>query len=106
MAADGHGQPPLPTDPAPQLVHSVMCFETEALIGRLRSLYGETLQSYFLTTTRNVIQVFAAPDFEDATATVILTRVDGLSCIIAAGRYYTEVDEGPSLPPESEDEQL
>jgi hypothetical protein len=62
------------------------CAAFDTMSKQLEQRYAEVPVAAGLAQTGKLLQVFAAKD--GSTWTVILTRPDGLSCIVAAGRHW------------------
>lgn len=62
------------------------CAEREAVIARLADRYGETLQSLGLQSDSAVVELYASAD--TGTWTILMTRPDGISCLIASGEMW------------------
>ena len=90
-------QLPAPDPVTPEAAHQLACRNTVDLTKRLLEKYGETAQHFFMETPTSVVQIFANPDSENATATIILSRSDGTSCIVTAGYFYTAAPQGDPL---------
>lgn len=77
----------------PAIAQSANCAPRSAVVERLASKYGESRQSIGLGTNNAVVEVFASA--ETGTWTILVTRPDGISCLIAAGQGYEMVAEAP-----------
>lgn len=69
------------------------CAPRTAIVDRLASKYGESRQSIGLGTNNAVVEVFASAD--TGTWTILFTRPDGISCLMAAGQGFEMVAEAP-----------
>lgn len=67
------------------------CAPRPTVLKRLADGYGETRQSIGLGGSSQVIEVFAAA--ETGSWTIIVTRPDGISCIVAAGMSFENLSE-------------
>ncbi|MCK0126730.1 hypothetical protein MWU76_20230 [Gelidibacter sp. F2691] len=67
------------------------CADRTAVMQRLTETYGETRQSIGLASDRQVVEVFASP--ESGTWTITVTTPQGVTCLIAAGRGYEQLNE-------------
>ena len=67
------------------------CAPRLAVVDRLAETYGETRQSIGLATNNTVVEVFASA--ESGTWTLVVTNPRGVSCLVAAGRSFEQVDE-------------
>lgn len=71
------------------------CADRAQIIEQLGNIYGETRQSIGLGGDGIAIEVFAS--LETGTWTIISTRPDGLTCVLAAGDGF-ERTENEILP--------
>jgi len=66
-----------------------ICTERKAAVAKLEKDYSEVPVSMGLASNGAVIEVLASPDSpEGNTFTIILTRPDGISCVMAAGEAW------------------
>lgn len=70
---------------------SAQCAPRQAIVESLASKYGETRQSIGLAQQNTVVEVFAST--ETGTWTILYTRTDGVTCLIASGQHYEAVTE-------------
>ncbi|MDJ0826995.1 MAG: hypothetical protein QNJ16_15990 [Rhodobacter sp.] len=68
------------------------CGPREAVIERLKGGFGEGLAAGGLRSEAQVLEVWAAP--ETGTWTVLMTRADGISCVMASGTNWHQQDPG------------
>lgn len=62
------------------------CAARDTVVGRLQSMYSETLTAGGLQSSRTataMVEVWTSP--ESGTFTVIVTNPQGVSCVVAAG---------------------
>jgi hypothetical protein len=69
------------------------CADRTQVVSRLEERYGETLQSMGLHQNNSVLEVFASE--ETGTWTILVTRADGVTCLIAAGQMWDGTPWGP-----------
>ncbi|SIS83621.1 hypothetical protein SAMN05421759_104177 [Roseivivax lentus] len=62
------------------------CAPRDVIIEKLAKRYGEAPQSVGLAANNQVIEVFASD--ENGTWTVLMTRADGISCLLASGTDF------------------
>lgn len=74
---------------------TMLCAERTAIVDRLAEVYGETRQAIGLASPREIVEVFASG--ETGSWTIIVTRPDGTTCLMAAGEHF-ETIEGAPLP--------
>lgn len=72
------------------------CTTHGAITKQLEQRYGETPVSLGLSSAGKLVQVFSTDD--GATWTLVLTRPDGVSCIVAAGRHWQSTPPEPRGP--------
>lgn len=73
----------------PSTVHAqATCFDREALIAKLEKSYGETFAGGGLQNSNSIVEVWHSP--EEGTWTVLMTRADGKSCIMASGTNWRD----------------
>lgn len=62
------------------------CANRDQIVARLEAGYGETLQSMGLNQNSSLLEVYASE--ETGTWTILVTRPDGIACLIAAGQMW------------------
>lgn len=67
------------------------CAAHATVVERLASRYGESRQSMGLGFDNSVIEVFASDT--TGTWTITVTRPGGLTCMVAAGQSYQDMQE-------------
>ncbi len=65
-----------------------MCGERGAVVTSLEKTYSETPVSMGLASNGAIIEILASPS---GTFTIILTRPNGLSCVMAAGENWEDL---------------
>ncbi|MEL6767320.1 MAG: hypothetical protein AAFP17_09075 [Pseudomonadota bacterium] len=75
----------LPAAPDAAAQGRMFCGKRDKIIADLARKYGETRRSYGLSPSQGVIEVYAS---ESGSWTILITRRDGMSCLIAAGEAY------------------
>jgi hypothetical protein len=78
----------------PAHAQQATCADRGEVVERLQTKYGETRQSLGLGRNNGVVEVYASD--ETGTWTILLSRPDGMACLVAAGEYFETVAE--SLP--------
>lgn len=66
------------------------CAERDAILKVLMDRFGESRQSFGLSGTNTLIETFASE--ETGSWTIIATSPKGVTCIIAAGKSFEDVD--------------
>lgn len=67
------------------------CAERERVVERLSDTYGESRQSIGLAANNQVMEVFA--NLESGSWTVTVTLPSGITCLIASGMAFEDVEE-------------
>lgn len=67
------------------------CAERGAVVERLAEKYGESRQSIGLGTQGRVMEIFAST--ETGTWTITVTTPNGMTCLVASGQAFENVDE-------------
>jgi hypothetical protein len=76
------------------------CADRGDVVERLQTKYGETRQSIGLGRNNGVVEVYASD--ETGTWTILLSRPDGMACLVAAGEYFESLNE--TLPELADEE--
>ncbi len=66
------------------------CAPRETVIERLKTGYGEGLAGGGLQSAAQIVEVWAAP--ETGTWTILMTRADGNTCVLATGTNWHQQD--------------
>ncbi|MEM8774821.1 MAG: hypothetical protein AAGF53_07285 [Pseudomonadota bacterium] len=75
------------------------CAPRDLVVDRLAERYGESRQSMGLGSNNSVVEVFASE--ETGTWTIVVTSVNGMTCLVASGQAFEPVAE--VLPTEGND---
>lgn len=67
----------------------MVCGARGVVVGQLTEKHGETVQSYGLQHGRGVVEVFA--NVESGSWTIIVTNLNGKTCLMAAGDNYENI---------------
>jgi predicted methyltransferase len=67
------------------------CGDREEVVARLGNLHAERLVAAGLQDEQHVVEVWASQD--GTTWTILLSRADGLTCIVGAGNAWTSYPE-------------
>jgi hypothetical protein len=67
------------------------CAERDSVVARLAEGYGETRQVIGLGANNSLVEVYASDD--TGTWTITVTLPNGMTCLVASGQSYEEVDE-------------
>lgn len=70
----------------PPAVAQSTCMPRDNLVDSLNSKFSETLAGGGLQTEQRLIEVWRSAD--SGTFTIIMTRPDGISCVLAAGQNW------------------
>ncbi|MDZ4254242.1 MAG: hypothetical protein U1A72_16870 [Sulfuritalea sp.] len=79
---DATGEPPKPAPPVAPLT----CNAKDTVAATLKDRYGEKPMDYGLTEGGALMQIFVSPK---GTWSAVVTHANGVSCLIAAGNYWT-----------------
>ena len=66
------------------------CGNRELVVERLTSKYGESRQSIGMAPKGRVVEVYAST--ETGTWTITVTTPNGVTCLVASGRSYEDID--------------
>ncbi|MDJ1009424.1 MAG: hypothetical protein QNJ13_16545 [Paracoccaceae bacterium] len=72
------------------------CASRDTLVERLASGYGESFQGGGMQTDQRVFEVWFSE--EKGTWTILLTRADGTSCVMAHGTNWREALPSDKVP--------
>ncbi len=75
----------------PALAENPVCGMRETVVARLKADYGETRQAIGLASEAQVLEIFASD--ETGSWTVTVTRPDGTTCLMAAGKHFEAIGE-------------
>ncbi len=75
----------------PASAQSRNCAERERVVERLSDTYGESRQSIGLAANNQVMEVFA--NLESGSWTVTVTLPSGITCLIASGMAYEDIED-------------
>ena len=78
----------------PAWAQALACAPRAALATKLAADYGETLSARGLQNPNALIEVFASA--ESGSFTVLISRADGMSCILSTGTHWMVE---PVVPP-------
>ena len=67
------------------------CAPHADVVQRLAAGYGEHRQSRGMVSDNTVMEVYAS--LETGTWTIVVTRANGIACLVAAGRGYEPTNE-------------
>ncbi len=82
--------------PHAEAAESGACAARGEVVAKLEQRFGETLRSAGLQRKDGLVEVFASE--KTGTWTILVTRPDGLSCLLAAGELWE--DEPAAAPGE------
>jgi hypothetical protein len=72
------------------------CAKRDQVVRKLEEKFGETLRSIGLHQSDGVVEVYSSE--ETGTWTILVTRPDGVSCLMASGQLW-EQDASPLQKP-------
>ena len=83
------------TSPVPAVANGVRhCAEHKTITDKLSSKYNEQRSGMGLVGSSGMVELFTA---QNGTWTIIVTQVDGTSCIVAAGNSWSQFKRKPKL---------
>lgn len=89
----------LATTPHAEAEGRQACAQRGEVIRKLEERFGETLRSIGLQQDENLVEVYSSE--RTGTWTILMTRPDGMSCLLAAGELW-EQDARPLSKPGQE----
>lgn len=66
----------------------ITCAPRDSLVDKLASAYSESRQGAGLKTGTQILEIWTSA--ETGTWTVLITRADGVSCIVASGTHWLQ----------------
>ena len=78
----------LAATPAANAEETRACAERTRVVQKLQEKFGETLRSLGLHSDDGVVEVYSSE--ETGTWTILMTRPDGMSCLLAAGQRWEQ----------------
>jgi len=81
---------------APPAGAQVACADRDFVVARLAEYYGEKLDALGLRTDRELIEIWSSD--QAGTWTILMTRSDGTSCVVASGTGWTSKFLNPEKP--------
>jgi predicted methyltransferase len=78
----------LAATPAANAEETRACAERSRVVAKLEQKFGETLRSLGLHRDDAVVEVYSSD--ETGTWTILMTRPDGMSCLLAAGQRWEQ----------------
>ena len=74
----------------PVQAQTVNCMPREALIESLQMKFGESLTGGGLQNAQQLLEIWSSET--TGSFTVLITRADGVSCVVAAGKHWNSAD--------------
>ena len=78
----------LAATPAADAEETRACAERSRVVQKLAEKFGETLRSLGLHRDDGVVEIYSSE--ETGTWTILMTRPDGMSCLLAAGQRWEQ----------------
>jgi len=81
---------------APSLAQAqYVCAKRDSMITQLKKKFGESERGIGVSGTEAVIEIWSSE--ETGTWTIVMTRPNGIACVMAAGDSWTDipVEKGP-----------
>ena len=72
------------------------CAARDSVVGRLAAKYGESFAGGGLQNSTSIFEVWFSE--EEGTWTILMTRADGMSCVMAAGTHWRAGLPGELMP--------
>ena len=66
--------------------YAMSCAPRDGMVERLETQYKETLTARGLQNANALVEIFTSP--ETGSFTVLISRPDGISCIVSSGTHY------------------
>ncbi|MEM9043485.1 MAG: hypothetical protein AAGC81_02235 [Pseudomonadota bacterium] len=79
--------------PAQSQESARLCGDRVQIVERLKSVYGETMSGGGLRNSSSIFEVWRS--LESGTWTILMTQPNGVTCVMAAGTDWRDVDTGP-----------
>jgi hypothetical protein len=74
-----------------QAVGAVACGQRDSVIQRLERAFGEVQKGAGLVSAAQLVEVWRSD--ETGTWTILMTDADGMTCIVAAGEAWRDVEQ-------------
>ncbi|WP_323763873.1 hypothetical protein [Marinovum sp.] len=78
----------------PPALAQTTCMPRDHMVDSLSSKFSESLAGGGLQTEQRLIEIWRSSD--SGSFTIIMTRPDGISCVVAAGEYWHDVAAAPA----------
>jgi len=82
---------------APAAAEATVCMARKTLVSYLTEKFDESPRALGLVASRNVMEVYVS---DKGTWTIVMTTVQGVACIVAAGDTWEEVKVAMGEEPE------
>ena len=82
---------------SPSIGQASVCSDRDSMISKLKDTYGEAERGMGLSGSEAVIEIWSSA--KTGTFTIVMTRPDGVSCVVAAGTSW--IDAPPEKGPET-----
>ncbi|MBD3664777.1 hypothetical protein [Sulfitobacter aestuariivivens] len=73
---------------------AMACAPRDAMVERLNDHYNETLTARGLQNENALMEIFTSKD--TGTYTVLLSRADGISCVVSSGTHWSPAKPVPA----------
>jgi len=83
---------------APAEAEAVVCMKHKTLVSYLTERFDETPRALGLVESRNVMEVYVS---KKGTWTIVMTTVQGVACIVAAGDTWEDIKVALNKDPAS-----
>lgn len=70
------------------------CAMREQIVEKLTSSYHESLTATGLQNAEALVEIWSSP--ESGTFTILVTRPNGISCVVSTGEHWTTIKQTPT----------
>lgn len=78
----------LANTPSAEAADTAACAKRELVVKKLEQGYGEILRSMGLQKSQGIVEIYSSET--TGSWTILMTRPDGVSCLIAAGQLWEQ----------------
>ncbi|MEM7060308.1 MAG: hypothetical protein AAF557_22235 [Pseudomonadota bacterium] len=84
------------TASAQNFLHQSSCGKRDEVTQKLERKFGELQRGTGVVSSRRILELWQS---NDGSWTILMTRPDGVTCIMAAGEFWRKTPEGTSGDP-------
>lgn len=74
--------------------HAASCAMRDQIVEKLTRTYDETLTATGLQNAESLVEIWSSP--RSGTFTILVTRPNGISCVVSSGEHWTPVERTPA----------